>query len=120
MAYTYFNDSKPDGAVDDGPEVLDYIRTNNKAIRDMIMFGFAPDWDYSITTGTGDNEEPQYRFQKNGTEWVRCEYSYSSGNVTVAHYMHSINSGSSYDNIGYRTMTYDSSDNCTATTWSLT
>jgi hypothetical protein len=42
----------------------------------------------------------------------------AAGNVSAAVYEYSANSGSSYDAIGTKTITYDSNANVTATTWS--
>ena len=73
----------------------------------------------SITiTGTNTAATPQSMTYTKSTERVRASLTWSSGNVTVASYYYSADSGATYDLIGTNTITYDGSDNVTATTWS--
>jgi hypothetical protein len=122
MAYNAFTNGKPIGT-DTGPDAIDYIRNNEMALRDAITIGAMKGWNYSKTDGTGSAEQPQYVYYKNGTEWLRGTLTWGttggeSGNVTVAVWAYSSNSGGAWDTIGTETITYDSSGNVTATTWS--
>ena len=69
-------------------------------------------------TGTNTAATPQSMTYTKSTERVRASLTWSSGNVTVASYYYSADSGATYDLIGTNTITYDGSGNVTATTWS--
>lgn len=120
MAYTQYNSAVPTTA-QTRQAAIDAIRTNEMAMRDAIIAGNLPGFNYSVSGGTAD--QPQYLYRKKSTEWIRTTLTWGTtggeaGNVTVAVYAYSSNSGGLYDTIGTCTWTYDSSGNVTATTWS--
>lgn len=117
MAYTIFDPAKPDAATQNGTAFAQSTRDNLKAVRDAaIMGGCFYGWNMAATGGTA--AEPTTLTYSKGTERVRATLTWASGNVTQAVYAYSSNSGTSYDTIGTKTITYDASGNVTATTWS--
>lgn len=78
------------------------------------------------TTITGVNaaaDQPRTLAYTKSTERIRAALTWgtsggSLGNVTVAVYSYSSDSGATYSTIGTKTITYDGSGNVTATTWS--
>ena len=78
----------------------------------------------SITiTGTNTVGQPQALSYTKGTERVRAALTWGTtggelGNVTVANYSYSSDSGATYSNIGTNTITYDSGGNVLSTLWS--
>jgi hypothetical protein len=117
MPYTAFDATKPDATADNGTNFATNTRNNLKAIRDAaIMGGGFYGWNMAASGGTA--AEPATLTYSKSTERVRASLTWSSGKVTVAVYAYSSTSGSSYDTIGTNTITYDGSDNVTATTWS--
>lgn len=116
MTYSAFDSTLPDAATQNGTQFAQSTRDNLKAMRDAcVMGGGFFGWAMAATGGTP--AEPQYLTYSKGTERVRVTLTWSSGNVTSALYAYSSNSGSSYDTIGTKTITY-SSGYVTGTTWS--
>ena len=121
MAYTPLNPLTPEPA-QDGTEVLQSIRDNMKAIRDaVIMGGGFYGWPLAVAGGTAS--QPATLTYSNGTERVRATLTWGTtggeaGSVTTAVYAYSSNSGTDYDTIKTKTITYDASGNVTATAWS--
>lgn len=78
----------------------------------------------SITiTGTNTVGQPETLLYTKGTERVRAALTWGTtggeaGNVTVAIYSYSSDSGLTYSTIGTKTVTYDGSGNVVSTTWS--
>lgn len=115
MAYTPLNPLTPEPA-QDGTEVLQSIRDNLKAIRDADFIGGDSGWTYSQTGGTAN--EPTTQLWSKGTERIRITATFGTtggenGNLTAATLAYSSNSGSTYDTIEARTLTYDASGNFT-------
>jgi hypothetical protein len=54
MAYTGLDLTKPDGATQNGTQVLQSVRDNQRALRDMIVSGFAAGWAMTPSGGTAD------------------------------------------------------------------
>lgn len=118
MAYTQHNPTTP-APTQNGTEFATSTRRNLNALRDAcIMGGGFPGFALTVTNGTGTAAQPQYLTYKKGTEWIRATLTWVSGNVTVGLYEYSSNSGTLYEAIGTKTITYDGSSNVTATTWS--
>lgn len=121
MPYTPFDQTKPDPATQNITQFGTSIRTNEAAIRDMVV-GMAPfGWNLSITGGTP--EQPGTSTLSKGTERVRCVTTWgtsggAANNPTIMVYSYSANSGSTWDAIGTVTMAYDSNGNLTSSTWS--
>lgn len=123
MAYDHLDEAVPDAATQSVAQMGTSTRLNVQAMRDAVLSGALYGWNYSITAGTGDAEQPQYVFYKNGTKWLRHTMTYGTtggedGNVTVMLVEYSSNSGSAYDTVGTLTYTFDADGNCTAANWS--
>ena len=122
MAYIPHDPATPVGT-QTGPVALTSVRTNLNALRDAIIIGgggFAG-FNYSVSGGTAD--EPAIIYFKKSAEWIKAALTWGTtggedGNVTVAVYSYSSNSGGAYDTIGTETIAYDANGNITATTWS--
>lgn len=120
MPYTPFVDSKPVGT-DTGTEAINYIRQNLMAMRDAVVMGAMIDWDFSKSGGTA--EEPAIILYTKGVERLRVSLTWGTsggedGNVKVALWEYSSNSGTNYDTVGTQTMTYDASGNPSTAVWS--
>ena len=122
MAYTNFDGAKPDGATQNGAQFAQSTRDNMNALRDAaILGGGFPGFNLAVSGGTAS--QPAQLLYSKGTERVRAALTWGAvggeaGNVTVAVYSYSSNSGGAYSTIGTKTVTYDGSGNVTATTWS--
>ena len=122
MPYTPFDPAKPDAATQNGTQFAQAARDNLKAARDAcILGGGFPGWNLAVAGGTA--EQPATLTYSRGTERVRATLTWGTtggeaGNVTVAVYAYSSNSGGAYDTIGTKTVTYDTNSNITASTWS--
>lgn len=121
MAYTGLDLTKPDGAAQHGAEVLQSVRDNQRALRDMIVAGFAAGWAMSLSGGTAG--QPAQVLKSAGTERLRATLTWGStggaaGNVTQAVYAYSANGGGSYDTVGTLSISYDTAGLVTGTTWS--
>lgn len=121
MAYTGLDLTKPDGATQNGTQVLQSIRDNQRALRDMIVSGFAAGWAMTLSGGTAG--QPAQILKSAGTERLRATLTWGTtggeaGNVTKSVYAYSSNSGGSYDTVGTLSISYDSAGYVTGTTWS--
>ena len=121
MAYPTLDTAKPDGATQDGAEVLQVIRDHQRVLRDQGVVGAGFAWDYSRTGGTAT--QPAVEYFKKGAEWLQLTLTWGSsggatGQITVTVYKYSANSGGAYDTIGTETRTHNSDGQCVATTWS--
>jgi hypothetical protein len=121
MAYALFDQTKPDPATQAGTAFGTSTRENLLAIRDAVCLGVMPGFNFSTSGGTAS--QPGTIYFKKSTEWLKIVLTWGTvggenGNVTVAVYSYSSNSGGAYDTIGTETNTYDTDGNCTATTWS--
>ena len=114
MAYTQFADSKP-VASDNGLTVIDDTRNNLMAMRDNLITGAAAGWSY--TPSGGSATEPAVMTYAKGTERLRATITWTSGNPTQIVYAYSSNSGSTYDTIGTKSITYDADSNVTGASW---
>lgn len=120
MAYTQFADNKPVDT-DTGPDVVDDIRNNLMAMRDMVVMGAMPSWNMTPSGGTA--AQPATITWDKSTERIKATLTWGTtggadGNVTIAVYSYSSDSGSTYDTIGTETLTYDSDGNITKIEWS--
>jgi len=120
MAYNSFTDGKPVGT-DTGLDAIDTIRENLMALRDAVVGGMMAGWDYAPAGGTAD--QPATVTYSKGTERIRGSLTWgtsggSDGNVTQIVWEYSSDSGSTFDDIGTLAITYDTSANVTAMTWS--
>ena len=123
MAYNEFTHAKPVGT-DTGPQAIDYIRNNEMALRDAII------WDYgwpgvTETQSGGTPEQPAVILMSLGTERWKKSITWGTtggeaGNITKITYEYSSNSGSNYDPrlpFKNRNVSYDSSGNRIGVTW---
>ena len=126
MAYTPFDPSKPDPSSQNGTQFGQSIVNNLKALRDAcIMGGGFFGWPLAVSGGTAE-QPTTFTYGNttlNGTERVRAVVTWGTaggeaGNPTQVVYSYSNTSGSSWDTIKTKTITYDSSGNVTATSWS--
>jgi len=120
MPYTHFDEDDPVGT-STGPSVVATIEANLQALRDACIMGFFPRYNLSQTVGTGSAEAPQYRYlthYSNSSKKIRVEYTYSFGKVTAAAYDYTEDNFSTTLRIGTKTITYDGSNNVTASSWS--
>ena len=121
MAYTGLDLTKPDGATQNGTQVLQSVRDNQRALRDMIVGNFTAGWAMAPSGGTA--AQPAQILRSAGAESLRAALTWGTtgggaGNVTQAVYAYSSNSGGSYDTVGTLSITYDTSGYVTGTTWS--
>jgi len=122
MAYVQFDKAAP-STTQTRQAAITSILNNLLAIRDIALMGDAPNFAYSITTGTGTASQPQYVFRKNSTDWLRTTLTWGVGGtidgcVTTAVHDWSSNSGGLYDTIRTEVYSYDADSNVTSTTWS--
>lgn len=127
MSYTLFDGALPNGASQNGTAFGQSARDNLNAVRDAcIMGGGFPGFNLAVSGGTA--EQPTQLLYSKGTERVRVTLTWGTtggeaGNVTVAVYAYSANSGADYTTtpngaIGTLTITYDASANVVSTLWS--
>ena len=117
MAYTDFVDNAP-VATDTGLEFADTTRENLMAMRDMVIMNMAPGWTYDPVVGTGTASQPQYYLHSKGTERLRATVTWGTsggaeGNPTQVVWEYSADSGSTYDTVETRAITYDPDGNVT-------
>ena len=121
MPYTAFDSTKPDATAQTLTEMGQSERNNFLAIRDaVIMGGGFYGWNLAVAGGTAS--QPATLTYSSGTERVRASLTWGTtggeaGSVTVAVYAYSSNSGTDYDTIGTKTVTYDVDGNVTSTSW---
>lgn len=123
MAYSGFQPTKPDGG-DTGPTVVIDARRNDKAVRDAVIAGAFPGFEFSTVNGSGDARRPQYMYWKQGTggsaPWVRATLTWSAAGtnkycITAVTWEYSGDGGSTYDTMASASaLTYDANGNLTA------
>ena len=109
MNYVPFDQAKPD-ATDNGVVVLQTIRENFAAMRDALFMGNIAGW--SVSAYGNDLSEPDGFVATKGVEIIRSMLTYinsgvSSGNVSIAVYDYSLDSGTNYSPIQTKTYSYD-------------
>lgn len=124
MAYEPFLNDKP-SLSESGSLAITYTERNLQALRDgLALLGHMPDWDYSITVGTGTIRKPQYRHYKLGSDTnyqVRITETWTDvggvDRVTQVLYQYTENNGTNWDTIGTKYISY-SGAYITSTAWS--
>ena len=122
MPYILYDTTKPDAATQNITQFAKTIRTNEAALRDAaILSGGFPGFNLAVSGGTA--EQPALLTYTKGVERVKAALTWGtvggeSGNVVSAAYSYSANSGTLYDAIGTKTVTYDALGNVTQTIWS--
>jgi len=122
VAYTLFDPAKPDAATQDGTQIMQATRDNLKALRDAAIVG-GGFYGFNLAVSGGTADQPALLTYSKSTERVKAALTWgttggAAGSVTVAVYSYSSDSGSTYDTIGTKTITYDASGNVTSTAWS--
>ena len=120
MPYTQYDYTKPTSS-QTGPLTIASAKDNMNAIRDAMVMGAMVGFNKTQSGGTA--EQPAIILLTKGTEIVKAALTWGTtggeaGNVTVAVYSYSANSGTLYDTIGTKTLTYDANGNLISTTWS--
>lgn len=123
-AYVDYDSTVPDAATQSVPQMGTSTRTNSDSLRDAVVAGFMPGWNFAASGGTA--EEPTTLTYSSGTERIKATLTWGTtggadGNVTVMVLEYSSDSGSTYVDLGTLntlTVTYDASGNVTAATWS--
>lgn len=121
MAYVKFQDGKPIGT-DPGPTFSLDSNTNIQALRDMIALGLEG-WNLTQLNGTGTDQQPQYIEYSKGNLRIRGTITWGSsgpenGSPTNILYEYSSNSGSNWDVIGTKNITYFTTKIIPDITWS--
>lgn len=116
MPYTPHDPATP-ASTQNGTAFAASARNNLNALRDACIMG-GGFYGFNMAAAGGTADQPATITHSKGTERLRATLTWSSGNVTVAVYAYSANSGALYEPIGTKTITYDGSQNVTATTWS--
>lgn len=121
MTYAAFDPTKPDPSSQGITAFGQSIRNNMLAIRDAVVMG-GGFFGWAMAASGGTAEQPATLTYSSGAERVRATLTWGTtgggaGSVIQAVYAYSSTSGSSYDTIGTKTITYDASGNVTATSW---
>lgn len=122
MAYTHFDQAKPDGT-GNGSVTLQHMRENMVAMRDIVTLGASPGWNYSWSGGTADRPTTMLWSKAGSTERLRSVNTWgvtggAADNVTQSALSYSADSGTIWVLMGTQTIAYDASGNVTSTTWS--
>lgn len=122
MTYPVFDPTIPDATAQTLTQMGTSERNNMKSLRDACIMG-GGFYGFNLAASGGTASQPALLTYRKGTERVKAALTWGTaggeaGNVTVAVYSYSADSGSTYTTIGTKTVTYDSSANVTATTWS--
>ena len=122
MAYTLFDGSKPNPASQGITAFGQSARDNFNALRDACIMG-GGFYGFNLAASGGTAAQPTQLLYSKSAERVRAALTWGTvggeaGNVTVAVYSYSSDSGGTYSTIGTKTVTYDGSGNVTTTTWS--
>ena len=135
MAYTVFNETKPDPTVETCIQVFDSTRENLMAVRDAIIStGFFPGWDAELQNSDGslatDPAQPEQAVFSKGNERIKLRFIWGSvggeaGNVTQLIAEYSADSGAIYEPMGSTgypsgtmTLSYDATGNYLRHIWS--
>ncbi len=108
MAYNPYNGAKPDPTADNGTAFGTNIRINDAALRDGIILGGMPGWTYAQSGGSA--AEPTQILHSSGTERLKQDLTWASGNLTQVISSYSSNSGTAYDVLGTATASYSTND----------
>lgn len=100
-----FDKTKPDTS-QYALTAIDSIRENLMALYDDSAVKLGDHWDYSISTGTGTESQPEFITLTKGTDYLRGAITWlSSGSPSAI--MWQFDSGSGYKLIGTQTITYE-------------
>ena len=121
MAYQAFDVTKPDAVTQNGTQVVQAIRDNIRALRDLVVTGASFGWTTTASGGTPEQRTTVVR--ANGVERLRSAITWGTtggeeGNVIRVDYSYSLDSGSTYEAIGYVVNTYDVDGNFVSQAWS--
>lgn len=106
-----------------GPEVSVVTRENLEHIRNMVISGLAPNWNF-INPGTaygGTYEQPSHLVWQNAVtkEWIYCLYTWDSeGQPATLTWKHRTDNSNSWKLIGVETLLWTVNGNLLSSTWS--
>ena len=121
MAYTKFDESKPDPTTDNGSAVCNNTRWNLTAVRDMVLMGGVEGWNMTVSPANATYPD-KYIFTNPGTERIEAEVTWDGTNegqvnsMTFVYY--DAETGGTADTIGTVTFTYNADGAVTTSTWS--
>ena len=119
MTYTAFDPTLPDPASQNITNFGGSARTNFKALRDAIVAGNLPGYNYSWSGGTIDQPTIMYRVK--GSEVIRATVASGDGNgnpTAITYAYSSTGTGGSYTTIGTITFSWDGNGFLNSSTWS--
>lgn len=121
MAYASFDHTKPDGATQNGAQVLQSIRDNSRALLDQVVGGFAVGWAATPSGGTAARPA-EWLFAK-GADRLRITQTWgttggSTGRLVQAVYARSYNAGSTWEPMGTQTLNYTAGGEFAGDIWS--
>lgn len=114
MSYNAYDSASPVGT-QTGPVVCAKVKSNENALRDLILIGGADTFDYSTSGGS----QPATIYFQNGVGgsavWIKGVVTWVAGIITQVDWSKSVNGGSSYDPIGSLVPSYDTDGNLEST-----
>lgn len=121
MAYMHFNPVKSNPASATLPQLNDRLYTDMMAVRDAVVTGIMPGWNYSI--GGGAPHQPTQILWTRGTETIaiNCTWGTTGGAAdnlvgAVVHYRP--NASTAYESLGTLAIDYTPAGDVTTATWS--
>ena len=132
MAYTPLDITKPVVSPGSRLSQIDQTRANFAALRDLLVLtGNVPGFNSVKYIGTGSSSQPQARYFKNGSTWIRADLTWgttgvSDGNLIKTACWISFDAGASWspmadpDGNYVVTIAYDAEGNPDTTTWGTT
>lgn len=123
MAYTKFDESKPDPTTDNGSAMCNNTRFNLTALRDMVLMGGVEGWN--MTVEPADATYPTlYRFTNPGVERIEATPTWNGSeegrvdSLAFVYYDNPTPGSGTAESIGTITFTYNADGAVTASTWS--
>ena len=123
MAYEHYEDGYPAPNLQNGLSAFDSTRKNLDALRDSVVAGIMPGWNYAIGIGSGNTSQPSRMHYTKGTESIKLELSWgrsggAEGNVTQCTISYSPNPVTeAYSVIGIMGIVYNSRGMAITATW---
>lgn len=124
MAYTPFDNTKPDGASQNGAAFASSIRTNQAALRDGAVMLTFRGWNVTVDPTGTDYTTPSAWVYQNGQEYIKMRPTrilsgITSGMVSKMLFIYSSNAAVTYTTVGIEKYTYDANANFVSSHWSL-
>lgn len=115
MAYEEFLDGYPQPNSQNGLQAFDQTRKNLDAMRDSVVMGIMPGWDFA-PDAIGD-PTPTYHYYTKGQEKIRLTLAWDTNDNLVTMVAAYAVDGVNYDSIGTYTIVYDGDLLVTSATW---